>query len=56
MRAGVNHNFLKSIVSALGEAADEIRIRFRDGLSALHFDVEDGKHSAVLMPMRLDPL
>ncbi len=56
LRVGVNHHFLKTIVSALGEAADEIRIRFKDGLSALHFDVEDGKHSAVLMPMRMDPL
>ena len=56
LRAGVNHDLLKTIVVALAEAADEIRIRFKDGFSALHFDVEDGMHSAVLMPIRMDPL
>ena len=60
LRVGVNHEFLKTIAAALGEAGDEIRIRTGEGTGegwppALHFDVRDGRHSALLMPMRMEP-
>ena len=58
LRVGVNHDLLKTIAAALGEAGDEIRVRPGNGEGwppALHFDVHDGRHSALLMPMRMEP-
>ena len=60
LRVGVNHDFLKTIAAALCEAGGEIRIRTGEGTGegwppALHFDVHDGRHSALLMPMRMEP-
>ena len=55
-RVGVNHDLLKTVVAALAEAGKEIRIRPGAGaLPALHFDVRDDGHSALLMPMRMEP-
>lgn len=56
LRVGVNHDFLKAIVAALGEAGEEIRVRYGKGrLPAIHFDVGDGGPGALLMPMRMEP-
>ena len=54
-RVGVNHDYLRAISEALGDAGGEIRIRPGQGCPpALHFDVRDGRHSALLMPMRME--
>lgn len=53
-RVGVNHDYLKAIAAALGDVGEQIRIRPGQGCPpALHFDVRDGRHSALLMPMRM---
>ena len=57
-RAGFNHDFLKTIVEALKDAAGEIRIHF--GASKIlkhppfHFEAGKDSHAAVLMPMRME--
>ena len=53
-RAGFNHDFLKAIVQALKDAGEEIRIFLDHGLSPLHFEAGEDRHTAVLMPMRMD--
>ena len=57
-RAGFNHDFLKTIVEALRDAAEEIRIHFGASKVLKHppFHFETGKDSpaALLMPMRMD--
>ncbi len=54
-RVGVNHDYLKAIAAALGDVGEEIRVRHGQGCPpALHFDVRDGRHSALLMPMRME--
>ena len=55
LRVGVNHDLLKAIAAALGEAGKEIRIRPAEGpLPALHLDVGNGGPVALLMPMRME--
>ena len=57
-RAGFNHDFLKTIVEALRDAAEEIRIHF--GASKIlkhppfHFAAGKDSPAALLMPMRMD--
>ena len=57
-RAGFNHDFLKTIVEALRDAAEEIRIHF--GASKIlkhppfHFGAGKDSPAALLMPMRMD--
>ena len=57
-REGFNHDFLKVIVEALKDAAGEIRIRLgtlRSGRNyPFHFEAGEDRHTAVLMPMRMD--
>ncbi len=53
-RVDLNHDFLKTIVEALKDAAEEIRIYFEHREAPLHFEVGEERHAAVLMPMRVD--
>ena len=45
--------FLKTIVEALKDAGEEIRIYFEHREAPLHFEVGEENHAAVLMPMRM---
>ena len=54
-RVDLNHDFLKTIVEALKDAAEEIRIYLEHGEAPLHFEAGRGKHAAVLMPLRMAP-
>ena len=52
-RVDLNHDFLKTIVEALKDAGEEIRIYFDHREAPLHFEVGEDHHAAVLMPMRM---
>ena len=52
-RVDLNHDFLKAIVEALKDAAEEIRIYFDHREAPLHFQVGEEHHAAVLMPIRM---
>ena len=52
-RAGLNHDFLKAIVEALKDAAEEMRIYLDHSKAPLHFEAGADHHAAVLMPMRM---
>lgn len=52
-RVDLNHDSLKTIVEALKDAAEEIRIYLRHSEAALHFKVGEDHHTAVLMPLRI---
>ena len=52
-RVGLNHDLLKSIVEALEDAGEEMRIYLDHGLSRLHFEAGEDDHVAVLMPLLL---
>ena len=49
-RVDLNHDFLKTIVEALKDTAEEIRIYLEHSEAPLHFEAGRGKHTAVLMP------
>ncbi len=52
-RARLNHDFLKTIVEALKDSAEEMRIYLDHSEAPLHFEVGAEGHAAVLMPMRM---
>ena len=52
-RVDLNHDSLKTIVEALKDAAEEIRIYLRHSEAALHFKAGEEHHAAVLMPLRM---
>ena len=52
-RAGLNHDFLTTIVEALKDGGEEIRIYLAHSEAPLHFEAGRDKHAAVLMPMRM---
>ena len=52
-RVDLNHDFLKTIVEALKDTAEEIRIYFDHSEAPLHFEVGEEHHAAVLMPLRM---
>ena len=52
-RVDLNHDFLKTIVEALKDAAEEIRIYLDHSEAPLHFEVGEEHHAAVLMPLRM---
>ena len=52
-RVDLNHDFLKTIVEALKDTAEEMRIYFEHREAPLHFKVGEEHHAAVLMPMRM---
>ena len=52
-RVDLNHDFLKTIVEALKDAGEEIRIYLEHDEAPLHFEAGRGKHAAVLMPLRM---
>ena len=51
-RVDLNHDSLKTIVEALKDTAEEIRI-YLNSEAALHFKVGEEPHAAVLMPLRM---
>ncbi len=53
LRVDLNHDFLKTIVAALQDAAEEVRIYLEHSAAPLHFEAGEGQHTAVLMPMRM---
>ena len=53
-RVDLNHDFFKTIVEALKDTAEEIRIYFEHREAPLHFEVEEDHHAAVLMPLRVE--
>ena len=53
-RAGLNHDFLTTIVEALKDGGgEEIRIYLAHSEAPLHFEAGEDHHAAVLMPMRM---
>ena len=54
-RVDLNHDFLKAIVEALNDTAEEIRIYLDHSEAPLHFEAGRRKHAAVLMPLRMAP-
>ena len=52
-RAGLNHDFLKTIVEALKDAGGEVRIYLDHSKAPLHFEAGADHHAAVLMPLRM---
>ena len=52
-RIFLNHDFLKTIVEVLKEAAEEIRIYLGHSEAPLHFEAGEDHHTAVLMPVRI---
>ena len=52
-RVDLNHDFLKTIVEALKDTAEEMRIYFEHREAPLHFQMGEDHHAAVLMPMKL---
>ncbi len=52
-RAGLNYDFLKTIVEALKDVGEEMQIHLEHSEAPLHFEAGENKHAAVLMPMRM---
>ena len=52
-RVDLNHDSLKTIVEALKDSAEEIRIYLDHSEAPLHFEVGKEHHAAVLMPLRM---
>ena len=52
-RVDLNHDSLKTIVEALKDAGEKMRVYLRHSEAALHFKAGEDHHTAVLMPLRI---